>query len=108
MMDYVLAQLDAYNARNIDRFMACYTEDVVIENPDGTVSMQGHAAMRERYSAMFEQYPELHCTVVNRIRIGDWAVDEERITGRGSTEQHAVAIYQLAPDGRIARVRFLR
>lgn len=108
MIDQVQAQLDAYNARDIDAFMACYTEDVIIEDADGNVTSQGQEPMRARYGAMFAQYPDLHCTLVTRIRIGEHVIDEEHVTGRGPILVHAVAIYRLAADGRIARVRFLR
>jgi hypothetical protein len=106
-MDPVQAQLDAYNARDLERFIACYTPDVRIEDGAGNLMMQGHAAMRERYGPMFAQYPQLHCRLASRIRIGDYVVDEERITGRAPEEQHAVAIYRLAGD-LIAHVRFLK
>lgn len=106
-MDPVQEQLEAYNARDLERFIACYTPDVVIEDGAGNLLMRGHDAMRERYGPMFAQFPELHCRIVTRIRIGDYVVDEERITGRAPSEQHAVAIYRLAGDS-IAHVRFLR
>ena len=106
-MDPVQAQLEAYNSRDVERFVACYTEDVVIEDGAGNVMMQGRAAMRERYGPMFAQYPDLHCRIVSRIRINDYVVDEERITGRGPTEQQAVAIYRVVGD-LIAHVRFLK
>lgn len=106
-MDPVQAQLEAYNARDLERFVACYTEDVRIEDGAGNLMMQGHDAMRERYGPMFAQNPDLHCRIVSRIRIGEYVVDEERITGRGPAEVHAVAIYRLQGD-HIAHVRFLR
>lgn len=106
-MDPVQEQLEAYNAQDVERFVACYSEDVVIEDAEGNVTMQGREAMRERYAQLFARYPQQHCRVVNRIRIGEFAIDEERITGRGPEEVHAVAIYRLAGDV-IARVRFLR
>ena len=108
MIDQVQAQLDAYNARDIDAFMACYADDVIIEDADGNIISQAQEPMRARYGAMFAQYPELHCTLVTRVRIGDHVIDEEHVTGRVPNLVHAVAIYRLAADGRIARVRFLR
>lgn len=106
-MDPVQAQLEAYNARDLERFIECYTPDVVVEDGLGNLLMQGHATMRERYGPMFSKFPDLHCRIVSRIRIADYVVDEERITGRGPDEVHAVAIYRLAGD-KIAHVRFLR
>lgn len=106
-MDPVQAQLEAYNARDVEQFIACYTPEVVIEDGAGNLIMQGHDAMRKRYGTMFAAYPDLHCRLASRIRIGDYVVDEERITGRAAQEEHAVAIYRVE-GGLIAHVRFLR
>lgn len=107
--DPVQAQLDAYNARDVDAFLACYTPDCRIEDGAGTLLMQGHAAMRERYAAMFAASPKLHCVIVQRTRIGRYVLDEEEITGRVPDFRRAVAIYRLTSDGAlIEHVRFLR
>lgn len=106
-MDPVQAQLEAYNARDVERFVACYHPDVVIEDGAGNLLMRGHDAMRERYGPMFARYTELHCNIVNRIRINDYVVDEERITGRSPGVESAVAIYRVVDD-LIVHVRFLR
>jgi hypothetical protein len=106
-MDPVQEQLEAYNARDLERFLACYSPNVLIEDGAGNVEMVGHSAMRERYGPMFAQHPQLHCQIVTRLRIGEYVVDEERIVGRGPDERHAVAIYRVADD-KITHVRFLR
>ncbi|MGE5674164.1 MAG: nuclear transport factor 2 family protein [Mycobacterium leprae] len=106
-MDPVPAQLEAYNARDLERFIACYSPDVIIEDGAGNRLMQGHDEMRARYGPMFAQYPELHCRLASRIRIGEYVVDEERITGRRPEEEHAVAIYRVSGE-KIVHVRFLR
>ena len=109
--DPVEAQLQAYNARDVDAFMACYTDDCVVEDGDGTRMMAGSAQMRERYVALFAGSPNLHCTLVARIRIGEHVMDEERITGRLGTPvgetRHAVAVYKLRGN-KICHVRFYR
>ncbi|OHB78049.1 MAG: hypothetical protein A2Z34_09380 [Planctomycetes bacterium RBG_16_59_8] len=90
----VQRQLDAYNARDIDAFVACYSEDVEVYNHPATLVYKGREAMRERYAAYFESAPELHCELVNRITIGNKAIDREQITGRPDGKvAHAVAIY---------------
>ena len=105
--DPVELQLVAYNARAIEPFMACFSPDVVIEDGAGVVAMRGHAAMRERYGAMFDTYPALHCEVVTRIRVGDYVLDEERVSGRGPDVLHVIVIYRVA-NGLIEHVRTLR
>jgi hypothetical protein len=109
MDDPVEAQLLAYNARDVDAFLKCYTADCLIEDGAGQKLMQGHAVMRERYVAMFAASPKLHCVVVHRTRIGRYVLDEEEITGRVPDFRRAVAIYRLTTDGGlIEHVRFLR
>ncbi len=111
--DPVEAQLTAYNARDVDAFLACYTADCVIEDGEGNRMMAGHAEMRPRYRVLFDGSPNLHCVVVHRTRIGDYVLDEEAITGRLPGTQpevrRALAIYRLdRASGLICHVRFLR
>ena len=51
--DPVQAQVDAYNARDIDAFVAPYADDVVITDAGGRPIMAGVATIREEYGAMF-------------------------------------------------------
>ena len=106
--DAVERQVRAYNERNLEEFLACYAEAVVVEDGDGAVLTSGREEMRERYGRLFASSPSLHCEIVTRIRIGSYVVDEERVTGRPDGDLHAVAIYRLDGNGLIDRVRLLR
>ena len=105
----VRAQLVAYNARDIDAFIDCYSQDCLVEDGAGNVLMRGAAAMRESYAAMFAASPDLNCRLVSRIVLDGYVLDEERVTGRAGLpdESHVVAVYRIA-DGLIEHVRFLR
>lgn len=105
--DPVEAQLEAYNARDVERFVACFTDDVLVEDAAGARLMTGRAAFRESYAAMFAASPALHCRVVSRLRAGPFVVDEERVSGRGQGELHVIVVYTVR-DGLIAHVRILR
>ena len=107
--DPVDAQLAAYNAHDVDAFMVCYTTDCAVEEGDGTRLLTGHTEMRLRYEALFANSPKLHCEIVSRIRIGEYVIDEERITGRVPDLRRAVVIYRIDnASGLISHVRFLR
>ncbi len=103
----VQAQLEAYNARDIDAFIATYADDVkLFELPDKLLS-EGTATMRERYGKLFKD-ERLHATIVNRIALGNTVIDHERVRltfpqGPGTVE--AVAIYEVS-DGKITKVWF--
>ena len=104
----VQRQLDAYNSRNLEEFLDCYSDDVIVTNGQtNDVLSLGKAAMREQYKKMFANSPNLHCTVVKRMELGDTVIDQEVINGhpRGNNVQ-AIAIYDLKAN-KIVRVRFI-
>jgi uncharacterized protein (TIGR02246 family) len=106
----VARMVDAYNARDIDRFLDCYSPDAVVEDGSSKVLRQGHHAMREFYGQLFAQSPQLRCVVRQRIHVGRYVIDEEAISGIHldgfPTEVHAAAVYLVEKD-LIARVRIL-
>lgn len=103
----VQAQLEAYNARDLEAFLATYAEDVkLLEFPEKLLS-QGTATMRERYGKLFND-ERLHATIVNRIVMGSTVIDHERVrltlpAGPGTVE--AIAIYEVT-EGKITKVWF--
>lgn len=110
-MEYsvVERQLQAYNDKNIDLFMGCYSEDVKIYDFPDTLTMEGQEAMRSRYQKLFETYPTMLATVDKRIIHGKYVVDHEQITGRlaDGAILEAVAMYEIKDDI-IIKVWFLR
>jgi hypothetical protein len=103
--DPVQAQVDAYNARDIDAFVAPYADDVVITDAGGRPIMAGVETIRDEYGAMFAASPDLQAEILGRISAGEWTVDHERVSRAGETREVLVA-YQVT-DGRIARVLML-
>ena len=100
------AQLDAYNAKDLEAFCACYHPDVLIEDGRGQPLVQGMEELRAFYAKRFA-LPLLHAELVGRLTAGPWVADQERIVGIGPEPVHAIACY-LVEDGRIRRVRMLR
>ena len=98
-------QLEAYNSRDIDRFIATYSEDIEIYDATGKLTMKGHKQLREGYEGFFENTPNLHCHIENRIVINNKVIDKERVTANDRIIE-AVAIYEVA-DGKIVKVTFV-
>jgi hypothetical protein len=68
----VQAQLDAYNARDLERFVACYADDVQLYRPPAAEPvLQGKAAMAAHYAAHRFKLPLLHAELVNRMVLGN-------------------------------------
>jgi hypothetical protein len=104
----VQAQLEAYNARDLDAFLATYAEDAELFEHPSKLLASGMAQLRERYAARFTD-PMLHARILQRIVMGNFVIDHERVTrmfpeGPGTLD--AVAMYEV--DGqRITRVWFI-
>ena len=107
MRDPVDAHVAAYNARDADAFLACYTGDCVIEDARGDVLLRGHDEMRAHFERVFRDSPNLHCQIVHRAHVGEYVVDEERITGRLGGDQHGVVVSHVA-GGLIDHQRYIR
>jgi len=64
--------------------------------------------LREIYSDIFHQSPNLHSKIINRIEMGDTIIDHELITGRkGEDPFEMFAIYEVK-DGLINCAYFKR
>lgn len=104
----VQAQLDAYNRRDIDAFMATYAPDLKLYAHPDRLTASGQEQVREQYARLFANTPGLHAEVANRIVQGSFVIDQEVVTGLpGGGEIRAVAIYEVR-DGLIQNVWFVR
>jgi hypothetical protein len=102
----VQRQLDAYNARDLERFLAEYTEDVrVFRPPNPEPVLSGKKAFGEHYAKNRFTLPNLHARLVNRIVSGRIVVDHEEVSGLSEANLAAVAVYEVV-DGRIRTVWF--
>ncbi len=101
----VQQQLNAYNAKDLDAFLAPYSDSVELYNFPNTLIAKGKEQMRLGYVDMFKNTPDLHCEIVKHIVMGNTIIDHERISGFGNNKIEAVAIYEIE-KGEIVRVYF--
>lgn len=105
--DLAQQQLNGYNARDIEAFLAPYAEDVEVYVFPNELQYTGKDKMRSQYTGMFESLPDLHCQLVNRIVNGNKVIDQEFVTISAERTAEAVAIYEIE-EGKIARVYFIQ
>jgi hypothetical protein len=97
----VQRQLEAYNARDLARFVEVYADDVRVWRPPSIEpALSGKAAFAEFYATQRFDKPGLHAEVVKRIVAGPVVVDHERIHGVRDQPFEAVVTYRIA-DGLI-------
>lgn len=100
--EVVQAAIDAYHDHDLDRCMENYAPDVVVKDAEGNVLMDGAEAVRRRYAKAIEENPNIRYDIPNRIALGEWVIDEERVTGftkPGSPEVvRAVLVYRFSGE----------
>jgi len=102
----VQRQLEAYNARDLARFIAEYADDVQVFRPPAVEPvLSGKPAFAAFYASKRFNLPDLHATVVQRIVAGNKVVDHERITGIAPGIVEAIAVYEVKGE-LIAQVWF--
>jgi len=103
--DLAQRQLNGYNARDIDAFLEPYADDVEIYTFPDKLMVKGKDLMRASYAQMFQNTPNLHCKLENRIIQGNVVIDEERVQF-GEKIIEATAIYHVE-NGKIQKVYFI-
>jgi hypothetical protein len=95
--DVVDRQVAAYRDRDLERFLACYSADVM-------------EAMRGQYGALFRDSPQLRADIPRRIVAGDYVIDEEYGSGivmAGFPPTEHIAVLYWVRDGLIHDVILL-
>ena len=98
--DVVQAAIDAYHDHDLDRVLSYYSPDVVVRDADGKILMEGIESVRTRYGKAMTDNPNMHYDIPNRIALGAFVIDEERVTGFTKPglpdELRAVLIYRFS------------
>lgn len=98
-------QLAAYNDHDLGRFVACFAPACRLTKADGTVRAEGTDELRRIYTPVFA-IEGRRAEVVNRIVVGDWVVDHERVHSAAGESFDALMTYHLV-DGEIVEMRSL-
>ena len=103
-------QLDAYNASDLEAFVACYHRDVRVFNGDEE-SLRGREALRARYRELFHEW-SFGASVPERMVLNAHCVDfEEWWRVNPSTNERSegkILVRYEERDGLIGTVQFLR
>ena len=103
--EVVQAQLVAYNAGDLDAFLAVFAEDANLYRLGNDEPFaDGKEQLRTLYGKLFENSPELNSVVTTRTVIGNRVIDYERITGRnGQSEPWFIVMIYEVEEGLISR-----
>lgn len=98
--EIVQGQLDAYNARDIERFMSYWAEDAQFYAFPSELLASGAGQIRERHVVRFKE-PNLRGHLVQRTAVDNIVVDREvveRTFPEGTGRVDVIAIYEVTGD----------
>ena len=113
MVALAQGQLEAYNARDIEKFCSYFHEHVEAFDLNGEtletrLICRGKENFRQIYDKKFKATPELFCDLKSRIVTQFSVMDEEHVTVKKHEPLiHAVAIYHYK-DNLIYRIHFVK
>ena len=106
--DIAQAQLDAYNAQDLEKYVTYFAPDCVISGLNGTPTETSRDAIKARYAKAFAQFPQNKAELKNRIAVGNTVVDHELVIRAPGGEQFEIIAIYTFRDGLIARVDFAK
>jgi hypothetical protein len=100
-------QLAAYNDRDLERFLAVFSETVrTYRLPDMAPLLDGKPAFGAHYAANRFMHPGLHAELLSRVVVGNTVYDHELIHGI-SPEPIETGVLFVVEDGLIETVFFI-
>jgi hypothetical protein len=108
-VDVVQQQLDAYNRRDLDAFLACYSPSVKMATHDGEILAQGAHGFRQFYAPRFSGGSWQPVALGGRLVSDTWVVDHEILAaGETGARREVLIAYHLSSDQLIEEVLVLR
>jgi hypothetical protein len=104
----VQAQLDAYNAHDVDLFASCYSSDIQVKDlRKNGLDLAGKEDLVKTYQFLKSVPEEYKVILEQRMVNGPIVIDYERLTGLGEKEEDRLvfAIYEVR-NGKIKNVWF--
>ena len=94
--DMIANSVKAYNEKDIEAYLACFSPDVEVYNAAGVLMCQGKDKLRESFDALFRNQPNTRRKILERISSGNRIVERELVAGiKGTPEASVTSVYEL-------------
>jgi hypothetical protein len=94
--DMIVKAVRAYNAKDLDSYIACFSPDVEVFNASGVLMFKGADKLKEHFEAFFQANPGAKRKIIDRVVTGNKIVEREQLVGlKGAAEQSVTSVYEL-------------
>jgi hypothetical protein len=94
--DMIVKAVRAYNAKDLDTYIACFSPDVEVFNASGVLMFKGADKLKEHFETFFHDNPGAKRRIIDRVVTGNKIVEREQLVGlKGAAEQSVTSVYEL-------------
>lgn len=94
--DMITNSVRAYNEKDIDAYLACFSPDVEVYNAAGVLMCKGKDKLRESFEVIFRNQPDARRKILERINSGNRIVEREQVAGiNGTPEASVTSVYEM-------------
>lgn len=93
--DIIQRQVNAYNGRDIDRFVEFFADTIELYDFPDRLILKGKEALRERYTKRFSASVDLKAVILKRFSTQKYVVDIEDLIGSDFGSAPATVIYEV-------------
>lgn len=95
----VQRQLEAYNAKDLAAFIACYHPDIAIYRmPACSPAITGHEALADFYATQRFTIAALRAEVLQRMVAGNKVIDHEKVYGMAEQPSEVMVVYEVEAE----------
>ncbi len=91
----VQQSIDAYNAHDLDAYIACWAPDATLGQIGGRVLLDGRDALTNFYSGFFATQTTVRLTVKQRSVIGPFVVEHHEVQSEGKPPLEAMMVTEV-------------
>jgi hypothetical protein len=94
--DMIVKAVRAYNAKDLDGYIACFSPDVEVFNASGVLMFKGADKLKDYLETFFLNNPNAKRKILDRVVSGNKIVEREQLVGlKGAPEQSVTSVYEL-------------
>ncbi len=102
-LETVEATVAAYNAHDLDAYLALFTPEATFGQLGGRVLLDSREAMRGFYSQFFAARTSVQCESIERTAVGPFVLDRQVVSGGGQPALEAVLLHEVR-GGLVTRI----
>ncbi len=94
--DMIAKAVQAYNDKDVDAYIACFSPEVAVYNASGVLMFKGREKLKETFEAFLAANPSAKRKIIDRVNSGNRIMEREQLLGvKGQSEQSVTSIYEM-------------